>query len=221
MGWAAMLRGPGRLAGHEFTNGYRLYRATARESPKIGPAGRDALHNGVMSTFTDLLHRLTAVLACLAASSAMAFGVPGEPGQQLRLSPEQRQQMLQQMSPEQREAFRNARTPEERQRAWRGLSPEQRRDFWQGLSPEQRELMLRRVPNDERRQMWERMTPEQREAMRQRFLHRQEQHPGGGPAGGMRLTPEERQRLRDQIRESQGEWKGGGAKGGAPKGGPR
>lgn len=212
-----MLRGPGRRAGCDFTNGYRLYRVAPRESPKIVSMGSGALHNRIMSTFTNPLRRLTAALASLFASSAMAFGVPGEPGQQLRLSPEQRQLMLQQMTPEQREAFRTARSPEERQRAWRGLSPEQRRDFWQGLSPEQRELMLRRVPNEERRQMWEKMTPEQREAMRQRFLQRQEQQPGGGPAGGKRLTPEERQRLRDQIRESQGDWKGGAAQ----KGGPR
>ena len=216
-----MLRGPGRRAWREFTNGYRLYRVTPGESLKIVSTGSGAVHNEVMSMFTDPLRGLAAALACLVASSAMAFGVPGEPGQQLRLSPEQRQQMLQQMTPEQREAFRNARTPEERQRAWRGLSPEQRREFWQGLSPEQRELMLRRVPNEERRQMWERMTPEQREAMRQRFLQRHEQQQGGGPMGGKRLTPEERQRLRDQIRESQGEWKGGGAKGGAQRGGPR
>jgi hypothetical protein len=148
----------------------------------------------------------------LHVGTVLALGVPGDPGR-ARLTPEQRQQMWQQMSPEQREAFRNARTPEDRQRAWQGLSPDQRRDMWHGLSPEQRELLLRRIPREERRQMWEKMSPEQREAMRQRFLQQREERQGTSPADRPRLTPEERQRLRDQIRESQGNWKGGSGKG--------
>jgi len=171
-----------------------------------------------MSGTVRQLRGLAAALGCAVAMGAHAFGTPGEPGQQLRLSPEQRQQMLQQMTPGQREAFRAARTPEERQRAWQGLSPDQRREFWQRLSPEQRELMMRRIPHEERRQMWEKMSPEQREAMRQRFLERHDP-PGAPPPGAMRLTPEERQRLRDQIREAQGDWKGG-PRGGAARGGP-
>ena len=146
------------------------------------------------------------------AGAAWALGPAGDMGPRMRLTPEQRQQMWQQMTPEQREAFRAARTPEERQRAWQGLAPEQRRGMWQQLSPEQRELMMRRVTPEERRQMWEKMSPADREAMRQRFLQRREHPDEPGAGGHRRLTPEERQGLRDQIRE-QGGWKGAPKKG--------
>ena len=159
----------------------------------------------------SLLKTLPLALACLHASVALAQPGAGDPAR-MRLSPEQRQQMWQQMTPEQREAFRAARTPDERQQAWQGLKPEQRREMWQNLSPEQRELLMRRVPGEERRQMWQKMSPEEREAMRQRFLQHREQRAAEGEAP-RRLTPEERQRLRDQIREAQGGWKGPGKKG--------
>jgi hypothetical protein len=150
------------------------------------------------------------VLASLVGGTALAQ-ITGGDGGRMRLTPEQRQQMWQQMTPEQREAFRAARTPEERQRAWQGLPPEQQREMWHTLTPEQRELMMRRVPSEERRQMWQKMSPEEREAMRQRFLqHREQRVEGEAPR---RLTPEERQRMREQIREAQGAWKGPAKKG--------
>lgn len=191
---------------------------TAAVAPKVAKCtatDTESLAMSPMSRSVDRLRGLAAVVAFSLSTGASGFGAPGQP---LRLSPEQRQQMAQKLTPEQRDAFRAARTPEERQRAWQGLSPEQRREFWQGLSPEQRELMMRRVPHEERRQMWERMSPEQREAMRQRFLERRD-GAGAHQPGTMRLTPDERQRLRDQIRESQGEWRGSGRAAG-PRGGP-
>lgn len=152
--------------------------------------------------------RAFACIALLALAGAASAASPGlDPGQRLRLSPEQRREMWERMSPEQREAWRNARSQDERQRAWRGFSPEQRRDMWEGLSPEQREMMLRRLPPEQRQDMRRHMTPEERHAMRHRFI---EQAPGpGAQAGGPpprpmhQMSPEERQRLREQIREAQ------------------
>ena len=142
------------------------------------------------------------------------FGV--DPGQRLRLSPEQRREMWERMSPEQREAWRNARSQEERQRAWQGFSPEQRRDMWERLSPEQREMMLRRLPPEQRRDMWRDMTPEDRHAMRQRFSEQHAPPPGAGPPPRPmhQMPPEERQRLREQIREAQRDLYRGPDKGG-------
>lgn len=147
-----------------------------------------------------------ALLALAVPASAGNAGV--DPGQRLRLTPEQRRDMWERMSPEQREAWRTARSQEDRQRAWQGFSPEQRRDMWERLSPEQREMMLRRLPPEQRHDMWRHMTPEQRHAMRHRFI---EQRPPeqAGQAGGPpprplhQMSPEERQRLREQIREAQ------------------
>ena len=125
------------------------------------------------------------MLACVAllafAGGADAAGMGVDPGQRLRLSPEQRRDMWERMSPEQREAWRNARSSEDRQRAWQNFSPDQRRDMWERLSPEQREMMLRRLPPEQRQDMWRNMTPDQRQAMRQRFLEQRPVEPGGGP----------------------------------------
>jgi hypothetical protein len=77
---------------------------------------------------TSVFKTLPLALACLHASLALAQSGPADPGR-MPLTPEQRQQMWQQMTPEQREAFRAARTPEERQRALQGLHPEQRREM--------------------------------------------------------------------------------------------
>jgi predicted Fe-S protein YdhL (DUF1289 family) len=196
------------------TDCYRLYPGAELDSPKIAVAIDHTPYDLHMKGRAVRAGCVAAVLTVLAvhAGAAVAFGPPGEAGQRMRLTPEQRQQMWQQMTPEQREAFRGARTPDERQRAWQELSPDQRRGMWQQLSPEQRELMMRRVTPEERRQMWEKMSPGEREAMRQRFLQRPPADPG--PEGHRRLTPEERQRLRDQIRE-QGGWKGSQKKGGS------
>jgi hypothetical protein len=165
----------------------------------------------VFSLLARPLRALGVLLAFLYAGLAVAQAMPPSPDR-LRLSPEQREQMQQQMTPEQREAFRGARNREDRQRAWQGLTPDQRHNMWQTLSPEQRELMLRRVPSDERRQMWQKMSPDEREAMRQRFLQHREQRARDGDAG-RHLTPDERRRLRDQIREAQPGWKGSAKKG--------
>ena len=148
----------------------------------------------------------TALLALAGAASAASPGL--DPGQRLRLTPEQRRDMWERMSPEQREAWRNARSQEERQRAWQGFSPEQRRGMWEGLSPEQREMMLRRLPPEQRQDMRRHMTPEERNAMRHRFIEQGPPGPGaqaGGPPPGPmhQMSPEERQRLREQIREAQ------------------
>lgn len=151
---------------------------------------------------------LTRAIACVlvVALAGPALASSGaDPGQRLRLTPEQRRDMWERMSPEQREAWRNARSQDERERAWRGFSPDQRRDMWERLSPEQREMMLRRLPPEQRRDMWRNMSPEERHAMRHRFT---EQHPSGPGAGPPprpmhQMSPEERQRLRDQIREAQ------------------
>jgi len=158
-----------------------------------------------------LRHRLpalTRVLACaltvaLAGPALAASGV--DPGQRLRLSPEQRRDMWERMSPEQREAWRAARSQHERERAWEGLSPEQRRGMWERLSPEQRELMLRRLPPEQRRDMWRNMSPDERDAMRHRFTEQRPPEPGAGPPPRPmhQMSPEERQRLREQIREAQ------------------
>lgn len=169
------------------------------------------MHPRVFSLLARPLRALGVSLVVLHAGQAVAQTVPPSPDR-MRLTPEQREQMWQQMTPEQREAFRGARNPDDRQRAWQGLTPDQRRDMWQTLSPEQRELMLRRVPGDERRQMWQKMSPEEREAMRQRFLQHREQRARDG-AASRHLTPEERKRLRDQIREAQQGWKGSSKKG--------
>ena len=166
---------------------------------------------GIFSLLARPLRSLGVLLAFLHAGLAVAQAVPPSPDR-LRLTPEQREQMYQQMTPEQREAFRGARNPEDRQRAWQGLTPDQRHDMWRSLSPEQRELMLRRVPSDERRQMWQQMSPDEREAMRQRFLQLREQRARNGEEA-RHLTPEERKRLRDQVREAQRGWKGPPKKG--------
>jgi len=163
------------------------------------------MHNLFFSLLARPLRALGVSLAFLHAGLAVAQAAPPGPDR-MRLTPEQRTQMWQQMTPVQREAFRGARSPEDRQRAWQGLTPDQRHDMWQTLSPEQRELMLRRVPGEERRQMWQNMSPEEREAMRQRFLQHREQRARDGEAA-RHLTPEERKRLRDQIREAQPGWK--------------
>lgn len=167
-------------------------------------------------------HRSALRRACLAlvltvlAGTAAAAGGGLDPGQRLRLSPEQRREMWERMSPEQREAWRNARSQEDRQRAWQGFSPDQRREMWERLSPEQREMMLRRLPPEQRHDMWRNMTPDQRQAMRQRFLEQRPPEPGAGPPPRpMRhMSPEERQRLREQIREAQRDVYGGPGKGG-------
>ena len=164
-----------------------------------------------------------AVLLTLAgAASAANAGL--DPGQRLRLSPEQRREMWERMSPEQREAWRNARSQEERQRAWQGFSPEQRRGMWEGLSPEQREMMLRRLPPEQRQDMRRHMTPEERQAMRHRFIEQGPSAPPGprGQTAGPpprpmhSMSPEERQRLREQIREAQRDVYRGPDKGGRP-----
>jgi hypothetical protein len=156
--------------------------------------------------------RAIACIGLLALAGPGRAADPGvDPGQRLRLTPEQRRDMWERMSPEQREAWRNARSQQERQGAWQGFSPEQRRDMWQRLSPEQREMMLRRLPPEQRRDMWQNMTPEQRHAMRQRFIEPSPPEQAGPPgqAGGPpprpmhQMSPEERQRLREQIREAQ------------------
>jgi hypothetical protein len=156
----------------------------------------------------QVLSALTRGLACtlMVALAAPALAASGaDPGQRLRLTPEQRREMWERMSPEQREAWRGARSLDERQRAWEGLSPDQRRDMWQRLSPEQRELMLRRLPPEQRRDMWGKMSPEERQAMRNRFTEQRPSEPGTGPPPRPmhQMSPEERQRLREQIREAQ------------------
>lgn len=148
---------------------------------------------------------LTALSGTAFASGAAGAGL--DPGQRLRLSPEQRRDMWERMSPEQREAWRSARSQEDRQRAWQGFSPEQRRDMFEQLSPEQREMMLRRLPPEQRQDMWRHMSPEQRQAMRQRFV---EPRPERDDAAGHHrqtheMSREERRRLREQIREAQGD----------------
>lgn len=153
--------------------------------------------------------RVFACIAGLVLAGSVWAAEPGpDPGQPLRLTPEQRRDMWERMTPAQREAWRGARSQEERQRAWQGLSPEQRRGMWEGLSPEQRELMLRRLPPEQRQDMRRHMTPEERQAMRQRFI--EQAPPGAGPGPGgppprpmHQMSPEERQRLREQIREAQ------------------
>lgn len=160
--------------------------------------------------------RAIACIALLAlAGPAAAANAGVDPGQRLRLTPEQRRDMWERMSPEQREAWRNARSQQERQRAWQDFSPEQRRDMWERLSPEQREMMLRRLTPEQRQDMWRGMTPEQRHALRQRFLEQRPPEQAGPPAGPPgqaggppprpmhQMSPEERRRLRDQIREAQ------------------
>lgn len=159
-------------------------------------------------------------VALLALGGPAAAANPGlDPGQRLRLTPEQRRDMWERMSPEQREAWRNARSQDERQRAWQGLSPEQRRGMWEGLSPEQREMMLRRLPPEQRQDIRRHMTPEERQTMRNRFI---EPVPPGPPVQGAgppprpmhSMSPEERQRLREQIREAQRDVYRGPDKGG-------
>lgn len=160
------------------------------------------LHLGpVLST---LKRGLACALLVALAAPAVAASV-ADPGQRLRLTPEQRREMWERMTPEQREAWRGARSQDERQRAWEGLSPDQRRDMWQRLSPEQRELMLRRLPPEQRRDMWGKMSPEERQAMRNRFTEQRPSGPGAGPPPRPmhQMSPEERQRLREQIREAQ------------------
>jgi hypothetical protein len=144
-----------------------------------------------------------ALMVALAGPALASSGV--DPGQRLRLTPEQRSDMWERMSPEQREAWRNARSQDERARAWQGFSPDQRRDMWERLSPEQREMMLRRLPPEQRRDMWRNMSPEERHSMRHRFTEQRPSEPGAGPpARPMRqMSPEERQRLREQIREAE------------------
>jgi hypothetical protein len=160
-----------------------------------------------MSTMTLLsLRRLfraaIRAFACAAVLAASANAFALEPGQRLRLTPEQRRDMWERMTPEQREAWRNARSMDDRQRAWQGLSPQQRQDMWQQMSPEQRELMLRRLPPEQRQEAWRNMSPEQRQAMRERFIN-QRPPEGGRPARPRHhMSPEERERLRDQIREA-------------------
>jgi hypothetical protein len=152
---------------------------------------------------------LGALATGLAGGAAAQPVVDGDPAQRMRLTPEQRRQMWDNMTPEQREAWRNARSREDRQQVWGDMPPQQRRDMWDHLSPEQRELMLRRLPPEERRELWRRMSPEEREAMRQRFELRTEKGAersveprGHGPRGGRSLSPEERHRLREQIEEA-------------------
>jgi hypothetical protein len=156
-------------------------------------------------------HGLTALTRAIACAVTFALAGPAiaasgvDPGQRLRLTPEQRREMWDRMSPEQREAWRNARSQDERQRAWQGFSPDQRRDMWERLSPEQREMMLRRLPPEQRRDMWRDMSPDERHAMRHRFTEQRQLEPGNGspPRPMHQMSPEERQRLRDQIREAQ------------------
>ena len=155
--------------------------------------------------------RAFACVALLVLAGGTSAASPGlDPGQRLRLTPEQRRDMWERMSPEQRDAWRNARSQEERQRAWQGFSPEQRRGMWEGLSPEQREMMLRRLPPEQRQDMRRHMTPEERNAMRHRCIEQPPPGPGasaGGPPPRPmhQMSPEERQRLREQIREAQRE----------------
>ena len=151
--------------------------------------------------FRTAIRAFALVAAFAAGAGALAAGP--DPGQRLRLSPEQRREMWQRMSPQQREAWRNARSHEERQRAWQGFSPDQRREMSEQLSPEQREMMLRRLTPDQRREMWRNMSPEEREAMRQRFVDQRPQGDGAEPRPRHAMSPEERQRLREQIREAQ------------------
>jgi hypothetical protein len=172
------------------------------------------------SSFDAAIRAFACAIVAVLATGALAV----EPAQRLRLTPEQRREMLQQMTPEQREAWRNARSREERQRAWQGLSPQQRQDMWQQMSPEQRELMMRRMPPEQRQEAWRNMTPEQREAMRQRFVAPRPPDAAPPPRPSHHLTPEERQRLRDQVREAQRDVYRGehGARGGrGDKGGKR
>jgi hypothetical protein len=180
------------LHGQFFTVAERRHSILAMVRPS--PSSRSAFRRACL-----------AVALALLAGTTSAAGGGLDPGQRLRLSPEQRREMWERMSPEQREAWRNARSQEDRQRAWQGFSPDQRREMWEGLSPEQREMMLRRLPPEQRHDMWRNMTPEQRRAMRDRFVEQRPPEPGAGPpARPMRhLSPEERQRLREQIREAQ------------------
>jgi hypothetical protein len=180
-----------------------------------------------------VIHRAGTALRALGCVALLALAAeawaasPGlDPGQRLRLTPEQRRDMWERMSPEQRDAWRNARSQDERQRAWQGLSPEQRRGMWEGLSPEQREMMLRRLPPEQRQDMRRHMSPEERQAMRQRFIEQAPPGPGapqgGAPSRPMhQMSPEERQRLREQIREAQREVYRGRGQGDRGNGGDR
>jgi hypothetical protein len=190
-----------RLRQHKVLQNFRGGPIRCADNSSRSPSGEIAL---IAMTPLPVVHRAGVALrafACVAllALAAGAWGAsPGlDPGQRLRLTPEQRRDMWERMSPEQRDAWRSARSQDERQRAWQGLSPDQRRGMWEGLSPEQREMMLRRLP------------PEQRQDMR-RFLEQAPPGPGaqaGGPPPRPmhQMSPEERQRLREQIREAQRE----------------
>jgi hypothetical protein len=147
--------------------------------------------------FAAIVLTVTASLVPLAAPAVAAE----QSQSRLRLTPEQRRDMLERMTPQQREQWRNARSPEDRQRTFQQLSPEQRREMWQQLSPEQRELMLRRLTPEQRQGIRGQMSREERQAMRERFI---DQTPGALPRGEQwtprhQLSPEERQRLRQQI----------------------
>lgn len=203
-----------RLRQHKVLQNFRGDPIRCADNSSRSPSGEIA---SIAMTPLPVIHRAGVALrafACVAllALAAGAWGAsPGlDPGQRLRLTPEQRRDMWERMSPEQRDAWRNARSQDERQRAWQGLSPEQRRGMWEGLSPEQREMMLRRLPPEQRQDMRRHMSPEERQAMRHRFIEQIPSGPGaqaGGPPPRPmhQMSPEERQRLREQIREAQRE----------------
>ena len=174
------------------------------------------LRHGRFCALRTALRACACVALVALAGPVAAQGAGVDPGQRLRLTPEQRRDMWERMSPEQREAWRNARSQDERQRAWQGFSPEQRRDMWERLSPEQREMMLRRLPPEQRQDMWRKMTPDERHAMRQRFTEPRPPEPGAGPPPRPmhQMSPEERQRLREQIRDAQRDLYRGPDKGG-------
>ena len=177
-----------RLRQHKVLQNFRGDPIRCADNSSRSPSGEIAL---IAMTPLPVVHRAGVALrafACVAllALAAGAWGAsPGlDPGQRLRLTPEQRRDMWERMSPEQRDAWRNARSQDERQRAWQGLSPDQRRGMWEGLSPEQREMMLRRLPPEQRQDMRRHMSPEERQAMRHRFLEQAPPGPGaqaGGP----------------------------------------
>lgn len=174
------------------------------------PRMMNLLHHFLARHWRTALAVLLLALFAGGPSMGTVYAQPmadADPGQRMRLTPEQRRELWERMTPEQRERWRAARSLEERQRIWGDIPARQRHEIWDQLSPEQRELMLRRVPPEQRQDLWRRMTPQEREAMRQRFIERRgergsENQVAREPRTRHRLSPEERHRLREQIEEA-------------------
>jgi Spy/CpxP family protein refolding chaperone len=136
--------------------------ATADETANNPGAASAQVETGLL----DHMRAWLSAFSCCGSKTEAAAGASEQPDKLVYLTPEQREQMRDQI----RKQWQSA-SPEERQK-----HREEFKERWEAATPEQREQL-----RDHARDRWEQLSPEQRQQMRQNIEDRSGR--AGSPPG--------------------------------------